>query len=78
MAEQATAPTSLMAHGQLQLPSVVIDSYNVELEDDEGFIGDRVNKGSLREFLENWRKPLRGPGSLWKNCQPGAQQRETR
>jgi hypothetical protein len=59
MAEQLAAPAPLMGHGELRLPSVIIDSYNVELEDDEGFLGDRANKASFREFVENWRKPLR-------------------
>jgi hypothetical protein len=62
MAEQLAAPAPLIAHGELRLPSVIIDSYNVELEDDEGFLGDRVNKASFREFVENWRKPLREIG----------------
>ena len=30
------------------LPSVDVDSYNVELEDDEGFIGDRASKEMRR------------------------------
>jgi predicted NBD/HSP70 family sugar kinase len=37
-------------------------SYNVELKDDEGFIGDRASKGAFRDFIENWRKPLREIG----------------
>jgi len=61
MAEQATLPT-LAAHGALRLPSVEIDSYNVESRDDEGFVGDRASKRAFREILENWRKPLRKVG----------------
>jgi predicted NBD/HSP70 family sugar kinase len=61
MAEQATLP-ALAAHGALRLPSVEIDSYNVEARDDEGFVGDRASKGAFRELLENWRKPLRKAG----------------
>jgi predicted NBD/HSP70 family sugar kinase len=34
----------------------------VELKDDEGFIGDRASKGAFRDFIENWRKPLREIG----------------
>jgi predicted NBD/HSP70 family sugar kinase len=51
-----------MAHGAEQLPAVTVDSYNSELKDDEGFIGDRASKGAFRDFIENWRKPLRKLG----------------
>src|SRR5262245_45804298 len=37
-------------------------SYNVELKDDEGLLGDRANKGAFRAILERWRKPLRKAG----------------
>ena len=45
------------------VPAVELDSYNLETKDDEGFLGDRVTKGSFRELLENWRKPLRKSGN---------------
>src|SRR3954468_6240277 len=63
MAEQTTTtkPT-VAAHGATVLPAVEVDSYNVELKDDEGFLGDRASKGAFREFVENWRKPLRKMG----------------
>ena len=61
MADQATLP-AVAAHGSLRLPAVEIDSYNVEVKDDEGFIGDRASKGAFREIIENWRKPLRKAG----------------
>jgi hypothetical protein len=41
---------------------VDVDSYNVELKDDEGFLGDRASKGAFRAIIENWRKPLRKAG----------------
>jgi hypothetical protein len=50
------------AHGAARLPAVEVDSYNVEVKDDEGFIGDRANKGAFRDIVENWRKPLRKKG----------------
>jgi hypothetical protein len=31
-------------HGALRLPAVEVDSYNLELRDDGGFVGDRVSK----------------------------------
>jgi predicted NBD/HSP70 family sugar kinase len=61
MAETETLPT-VATHGASRLPSVEVDSYNVELKDDEGFLGDRASRGAFREFLENWRKPLRKAG----------------
>jgi hypothetical protein len=61
MAETATL-TSIAEHGASRLPSVEVDSYNIELKDDEGFIGDRASKGAFREIIENWRKPLRKTG----------------
>ncbi|HEY8516909.1 MAG TPA: ROK family protein [Candidatus Binatia bacterium] len=50
-------------HGSMRLPSVDIDSYNVELRDDEGFIGDRANRRAFGESLEKWREPLRKLGA---------------
>ena len=61
MAETATLP-SIAEHGATRLPSVEVDSYNIELKDDEGFIGDRASKGAFRDIIENWRKPLRKAG----------------
>src|SRR5581483_3995490 len=46
----------LSAHGVPRLPSVQVESYNTELKDDEGFVGDRASKGAFRRFIEEWRK----------------------
>ena len=62
MAEPVTTSTSGAAHGAGRLPAVQVDSYNVELKDDEGFLGDRASKGAFRAMIENWRKPLRKAG----------------
>jgi hypothetical protein len=61
-AQTNTKAPTVAAHGATILSAVEIDSYNVELKDDEGFLGDRASKGAFREFLENWRKPLRKLG----------------
>jgi hypothetical protein len=45
-----------MAH---RLPSVEIDSYNVELKDSEGFIGDRASRGAFRTLVDQIRKSVR-------------------
>src|SRR4051812_22688625 len=62
MADVATLPT-IAGHGATRLPAVDVDSYNVELKDDEGFLGDRASKGAFRAIIENWRKPLRKNGA---------------
>ncbi len=62
MAEQSATLPAVASHGATRLPSVEVDSYNVELKDDEGFIGDRASKGAFRAIIENWRKPLRKSG----------------
>jgi predicted NBD/HSP70 family sugar kinase len=49
-------------HGADRLPSVDIDGYNIELKDEDGFLGDRASKGAFLEILEDWRKPLRKAG----------------
>jgi hypothetical protein len=49
-------------HGASRLPSVDVDSYNVELKDEDGFVGDRASKGAFQKILDGWRKPLRKRG----------------
>jgi predicted NBD/HSP70 family sugar kinase len=56
--DQATLPT----HGASVLPSVEVDSYNLEVEDDEGFVGDKASRGAFREMLDKWRQSLRDLG----------------
>jgi hypothetical protein len=46
-------------HGTAQLTSVVLDAYNAELRDKEGFIGDRASKRAFRAILDEWRERLR-------------------
>ena len=56
--EQATLPT----HGASVLPSVQVDSYNLEVEDEDGFIGDSASKRAFRDLLDKWRARLREVG----------------
>ncbi|GBU16567.1 MULTISPECIES: ROK family protein [Methylobacterium] len=51
-----------IAHGGTELPSVIVDDYNIELSNEEGFIGDRVSKGAFRDLVEDWREKLRQVG----------------
>ena len=58
---QNTLP-AVVAHGAARLPSVDVDDYNVELKDDEGFIGDRASKGAFRDIISHWRTVLQKAG----------------
>lgn len=50
-------------HGSLCLPAVVIDGYNAEIKDEDGFVGDRANRRAFQDSLEKWREPLRKAGT---------------
>ncbi|MFL5054055.1 MAG: ROK family protein [Microvirga sp.] len=59
----ASAPVATgIPHGADHLPSVVVDSYNVELRDKEGFVGDRASNRAFRAILDDWRERLRQVG----------------
>ncbi|MCK1514121.1 ROK family protein [Bradyrhizobium sp. 190] len=62
MRDETITTSGIAAHGASRLPWVEIDSFNLELKDEEGFLGDRVNKAAFWETLEEWRKPLRKSG----------------
>ena len=81
MSDQSTLPAGL-THGATRLPSVIVESYNVEVQDEDGFVGDRANEGAFRDLLAKWRDvmskgattpsatrtPTRSPKSTSKNC----------
>src|SRR5690242_11014301 len=54
--------TGIAHHGASRLPSVEVDSFNLELKDEDGFLGDRASKGAFRKIFDRWRKPLRKTG----------------
>ena len=62
MAEEAVTTTGIARHGATRLPSVDVDTFNIELKDEEGFLGDRASKGAFRKIFDRWRKPLRKTG----------------
>jgi predicted NBD/HSP70 family sugar kinase len=62
MAEGTVMTSGIGKHGVSRLPSVDVDSYNIELKDDDGFLGDRASKGAFQQILDDWRKPLRKNG----------------
>ena len=62
MAEDVVTITGIARHGAARLPAVEVDSYNVELKDDDGFLGDRASKDAFRKILDALRKPLKKSG----------------
>ena len=62
MANPKDEQTQLPTHGAAVLPSVKVDSYNLEVEDEEGFVGDKANRDAFWEILDKWRKPLKDLG----------------
>jgi hypothetical protein len=62
MAEDTITTTGIARHGATRLPSVEVDSFNIEIKDDDGFLGDRASKGAFRKILDALRKPLKKNG----------------
>jgi len=61
MPSQKTLP-AVVTHGADCLPSVEVDDYNVELKDDEGFVGDRASKSAFRDIISHLRGALSKAG----------------
>ena len=59
-AEQGLTPAAPLfgIHGAACLPLVQVESYNIELKDENGFLGDRASKKAFAKILDKWRKPL--------------------
>lgn len=55
--------TTPLVHGGATLPSVILDDYNNEAKDRNGFIGDKANKKTFRLKLDNQRKLLKELGA---------------
>jgi predicted NBD/HSP70 family sugar kinase len=51
-----------VAHGPSQLEHVTVDAYNAELENEEGFIGDRASNRAFRAILDEWRERVKKLG----------------
>jgi predicted NBD/HSP70 family sugar kinase len=62
MTDEIVTTTGIARHGATRLPSVDVDSFNIELKDDDGFLGDRASKGAFRKILDALRKPLKKNG----------------
>ena len=55
-------PTAPLAHGGRTLPAVTVDTYNEELRDEDGFVGDRASRRAFRAILAEWRDRLKEHG----------------
>jgi hypothetical protein len=55
-------PHTPLAHGSRVLPAVTVDTYNEELRDDDGFVGDRASRRAFRAILADWRERLKEHG----------------
>jgi predicted NBD/HSP70 family sugar kinase len=62
MAEDILTTSGIGRHGATRLPSVDVDSFNIELKDDDGYLGDRASKGAFRKILDALREPLKKNG----------------
>lgn len=62
MAKSSEDAATLPTHGAAVLPSVCVDDYNLEIEDEDGFVGDKASKSAFVKILEKWRQPLRDLG----------------
>jgi hypothetical protein len=62
MNEHVTNGTLLTHHGVARLSSVIVDTYNAELRDADGFVGDRASKRAFAAILDDWRERLRAVG----------------
>lgn len=51
-----SAPANVIGHGSKVLPAVTVDTYNEELREAEGFVGDRASGRAFRRILDDWRK----------------------
>lgn len=54
--ESAADQIPVLGHGARTLPAVIIDTYNEELRDREGFVGDRASGRAFRSILDDWRE----------------------
>jgi hypothetical protein len=61
-ADAEARPHTPLAHGGRVLPAVTVDTYNEELRDDDGFVGDRASGRAFRAILADWRERLKEHG----------------
>ena len=59
----ATAGLVVTVHGATHLAAVTVDTYNEELRDAEGFIGDRASNRAFAALLDDERERMGGPSA---------------
>ncbi len=52
---EGTKGAAIGQHGANRLPSVEVDTYNIEIKDENGFLGDRASRGAFIDILEGIR-----------------------
>src|SRR6202049_3720555 len=62
MAEDTLTTSGIGRHGATRLPSVDVDSYNIELKDDDGFLGDPASKRASPKLRATPQKPMKKNG----------------
>ena len=50
---------AIIQHGWNVLPHVIVDAYNEELKDEDGFLGDRASKGAFLRYPRQMAKASR-------------------
>lgn len=59
LSDSAVEPQHALVHGSKLHEAVIVDGYNVELKDKDGFIGDRASKRAFFSILEKRREQMR-------------------
>jgi hypothetical protein len=60
--DRAKPAPAILIHGGQVLPAVTVDTYNEELRDEDGFVGDRAIRRAFRAILADWRDKLKDRG----------------
>ena len=58
----AAAPLNVFAHAASTLTAVTVDTYNEELQEVDGFVGDRASGRAFRKILDELRAKLENSG----------------
>lgn len=56
MADSGEASSSPLIHGAEQLSHVIVDAYNAELRNADGFVGDRASRRAFQAILDDLRE----------------------
>lgn len=62
MTDETITTTGIAAHGASRLPSVEVDSFNIELKDEEGFLGGPRQQG---RFPGHPREVAEAAAQIW-------------